>query len=76
MADVRVTTTAGGEAVLKEATVAAFNSRLRGELLRPGHTGYEDARNVWNGMIDKRPALIVRCGGVGDATDSLQMGSS
>jgi UDP-N-acetylenolpyruvoylglucosamine reductase len=72
MADVRVTTTAGGETVLKEATVAAFNARLRGGLLRPGHTGYEDARKVWNGMIDKRPALIVRCGGVGDVSDAIR----
>jgi FAD/FMN-containing dehydrogenase len=72
MADARVTTTAGGETVLKDATVAAFNSGLRGELLRPGHNSYEDARKVWNGMIDKRPALIVRCSGVGDVTDAIR----
>ncbi|MBI2468068.1 MAG: FAD-binding oxidoreductase [Candidatus Rokubacteria bacterium] len=72
MADVRVTTTAGGETVLREGTVAAFKSRLRGELLRPGHTGYDDARKVWNGMIDKRPALIVRCAGVGDVVDAVR----
>jgi hypothetical protein len=72
MAGARVTTTSGGETVLKEATVATFNARLRGELLRPGDTGYEDARKVWNGMIDKRPALIVSCGGVGDVTDAIR----
>jgi len=29
-------------------------------LLRPGDPGYDDARKIWNGMIDKRPALIAR----------------
>ncbi len=72
MADVTVTTAAGGETVLKDATVAAFSSHLRGEVLRPGHNGYEGARKVWNGMIDKRPALIVRCSGVGDVVDTVR----
>ena len=33
---------------------------------RPGDPGYDDARKVWNGIIDKRPALIARCAGVAD----------
>jgi hypothetical protein len=37
-----------------------------GELLRPGDEGYDDARRVHNGMIDKRPGLIARCRGVAD----------
>ncbi len=72
MADVMVTTTAGGETVLKDATVAAFSTHLRGEVVGPGHTSYENARKVWNGMIDKRPALIVRCDGVGDVVDAVR----
>jgi len=39
---------------------------VQGELLRPGDEGYEETRKVWNGMIDKRPALIVRCRGLAD----------
>jgi FAD/FMN-containing dehydrogenase len=65
-------TTAGGATVVEEARVATFSSRLRGELLRPGHDGYEGARKVWNGMIDRRPALIVRCAGVGDVVDAVR----
>lgn len=72
MADITMTTTAGRETVVEEATVAAFSSRLRGQLLRPGHNGYEDTRKVWNGMIDKRPALIVRCAGVRDVVDAVR----
>lgn len=44
---------------------------LRGEVLWPGSAGYEEARQVWNGTIDKRPALIARCGGVADVIDAV-----
>jgi FAD/FMN-containing dehydrogenase len=44
-----------------EAAVAYFASQLRGELIRPGDAAYDSARQVWNGMIDRRPALIARC---------------
>ena len=50
-----------------EAAVQELKKQLRGELLRPGDGGCDAARRVWNGMVDKRPALIVRCAGVADA---------
>jgi FAD/FMN-containing dehydrogenase len=45
--------------------------RLRGPLLAPGDAGYDDARSVWNAMIDRRPAAIVRCLGVADVVASV-----
>lgn len=39
---------------------------LRGELITPSHDNYNQARKVWNGMIDKRPSAIARCAGVSD----------
>jgi FAD/FMN-containing dehydrogenase len=45
--------------------------RLRGTLLLPGDPGYEDARCVWNAMIDRRPALVVRCLGAADVVASV-----
>jgi FAD/FMN-containing dehydrogenase len=39
----------------------ALKGRVRGELIQPGDTGYEEARKLYNGMIDKRPRLIARC---------------
>jgi FAD/FMN-containing dehydrogenase len=74
LADVTLSTTAGGETLVREATVAAISSRLRGEILRPSDNGYERARRVWNGMIDKRPALIVRCAGAGDVVNAVRFG--
>jgi len=44
---------------------------FRGALLRPGEEGYDEARRVWNGAIDRRPALIARCAGVDDVTEIL-----
>ena len=40
-------------------------------MLRHSDAGYDDARKVWNGMIDKRPALIARCAGVADVMDAV-----
>ena len=66
MTDLRITTTKGTDTVLDEATVQGFKSSVRGPLLRPGDAGYDAARKIFNGMIDRHPALIVRCAGVAD----------
>jgi FAD/FMN-containing dehydrogenase len=58
--------------VLPEAAVREFRAGLRGQLLRPGDSGYDVARCVWNGMIDRRPALIARCAGVADVIRSVR----
>lgn len=52
--------------VLDEKAVSTFRAGLRGALIRPGDGAYDGARKVWNGMIDRRPALIARCVGVAD----------
>ena len=56
---------------LEEAAIQEFKTTLRGELLRPGEDGYDDARKVFNVMIDKKPALIVRCAGVADVINAV-----
>ena len=61
MAELRIVTLAGAESALDEAVVERFGSGLHGELLRPGDADYEEARALWNGVIDKRPALVARC---------------
>ena len=52
--------------------VAELAARLDGEVLTDGHTDYEFSRRVWNGMIDKRPALIVRCASTSDVAAALE----
>src|SRR3712207_4496810 len=56
---------------LEEAVVQEFAANLRGELLRPEDDGYGAARAVFNGMIDKRPAMIVRCAGAADVIQGV-----
>jgi FAD/FMN-containing dehydrogenase len=48
------------------ALTALLIPGFRGELISPDHSGYDDARAVWNGMIDRRPRLIARCTGTAD----------
>jgi len=43
------------------------------QYLRPGQTGYDDARRIWNGMIDRKPALIARCATTGDVTAAVRL---
>ena len=54
------------EGGVDEAAVAQLRASHRGALLRPGDDGYDAARRVWNGMIDRHPALIARCSGAAD----------
>jgi FAD/FMN-containing dehydrogenase len=44
---------------------------IDGALIRPGEVGYDEHRRVWNGMIDKRPALIARCASVADVVSTV-----
>jgi FAD/FMN-containing dehydrogenase len=52
--------------MLDEATVEQFKADLRGELIQPGDPDYDEARKVYNGMIDKRPLMIARCSDAAD----------
>ena len=56
---------------LDETAIADFQSRLRGRLLRPDDAGYDEARAVRNGLIDRRPALLANCTGVADVVAAV-----
>ena len=51
--------------------VPELGEGFKGEVISPGDVGYDDARAVWNGSIDKRPALIVRPRGAADVIDAV-----
>jgi FAD/FMN-containing dehydrogenase len=66
-------TSTGGHALELDASVfAALRPRLAGTLLLPGDEGYEGSRTVWNAMIDRRPAAVVRCLGQADVLAALR----
>jgi len=49
-----------------------LRTQFRGALVRPGEEGYDEARRVWNGAIDRRPALIARCAGADDVVEAIR----
>jgi len=61
----------GATTDLSEEEVADFSKSLHGDLLTPDSPQYNEVRAVWNGMIDRRPALIVRCNGATDVMHAV-----
>jgi FAD/FMN-containing dehydrogenase len=53
------------------ATMAHLRDQVRGEMLTPEDAGYDDARRVYNAMIDRRPRVIVHCAGVDDVVAAV-----
>ncbi len=58
---------------LSEETIEALQSKLRGEVIQPADPEYDQARTIWNAMIDRRPAAIARCSGVADVVHSVEI---
>src|SRR6266545_3270279 len=56
------------------SALESFRASFRGELVLPSEEAYERARRVWNGAIDKRPAVIARCSGVVDVVRAVEFG--
>ena len=62
-----------GETQAASTTVVEqLGSRLRGKVFEPNCADYDQSRAVWNGSIDRRPALIVQCAGVSDIRQALE----
>src|SRR3954453_4930713 len=55
------------------ATELTLGDAYRGRALRPGDSGYDEARAVFNGMWDRRPAPLARCHGVADVVDAVRL---
>ncbi len=57
---------------MHDDTLDTFKASLLGEVLPQGVDGYDDARELWNGMIDRKPALIARCEGTADVIEAVK----
>src|SRR5260370_40551371 len=55
---------------------SSLNGQFRGDLLRPGHTEFSEARRIWNGMVARTPGLIARCAGVQDVQAVVRAASA
>jgi FAD/FMN-containing dehydrogenase len=57
--------------MIDETSIQEFKATLRGGLIEPRDQGYDEARKVYNGMISKRPRMIVHCADVADVIRSV-----
>jgi FAD/FMN-containing dehydrogenase len=64
----------GKQLVLRARDIDELRGSLRGRLLTAGEEGYEQARRIWNGAFDRRPALIVRCAVASDVVQAVNFG--
>ena len=58
--------------MIAKTALQRFRGTFRGALLRPLEEGYDEARRVWNGAIDRKPALIARCAGSDDVVAAVR----
>jgi len=71
--DLSLTTSGGSRTVLDTSLLDDLAARLSGRLLTAGSPEYDQARTVWNAMIDRRPGLIVRCTSAADVAEALRL---
>lgn len=71
-----MSTEAVNRTTLGEGSIAELAQALRGELIGPHDPGYDEARTIWNGAHDRRPALIARCAGAADVLAAVEFARS
>lgn len=69
--EIPAVTAAGEDFVIESAAALEFQESIEGALLFPGNNHYEAARRVWNGMIDKHPAMIAVCSNANDVASAV-----
>ncbi|RVM01013.1 FAD-binding oxidoreductase [Sinorhizobium meliloti] len=72
MNDMCLTNLQSGITMVSAAAIEAFTARLRGRVLVATDAAYDEARTIWNGMIDRRPGLIVQCAGAADVVNAVR----
>ncbi len=71
MSDLSFTTLKSEKTALGVAEVQALSGKLHGSLIDEKNAFYDEARKIWNGMIDRRPGLIVRCADAADVVAAV-----
>ena len=57
--------------MINETSIEQFKGSLKGQLINSKDADYEEARKVWNGMIDKHPLMIIRCANEDDVVKAI-----
>jgi len=72
MVQVTVRAIAGGSKSLDDDALVDLRACVRGEVMSPGDSDYDESRRIWNAMIDRRPGLIARCTGTADVMQAVR----
>src|SRR4051794_10094555 len=73
MTHVSLSTVGATPIILPPDDLEALRAALRGTACTPGDAGYDEARTIWNAMIDRRPGLVIRCQGAADVVLAVQL---
>jgi FAD/FMN-containing dehydrogenase len=73
MTEVQIRTLKGGTIALSNDILTALHSELHGSLCLPDEAGYDEARTIWNAMIDRRPGAVVRCRAASDVISAVRL---
>ena len=76
MPDLRIATVDHGSASVTAVHLRDLGARMQGQLLTASDPGYDEARTIWNAMIDRRPALIARCATANDVQQVVRFAAS
>src|SRR4030095_1762668 len=71
----QVQTLEPGNTEIRDTDLQELRTAFRGQLIEPHHPAFDEARRVWNGMIDRRPALIAQCSGAADVIAAVNFAS-
>jgi FAD/FMN-containing dehydrogenase len=66
MSGLKIIGNSGQETLVEQSAIETLAGALRGAFAAPGGDGYDEARTIWNAMIDRRPGAVVRCAGAAD----------
>src|SRR6266481_5238052 len=72
MVGVKFKTLDAGTKTVDAATISDLGAALRGKILDQGSPAYDEARTIWNAMIDRKPGLIMRCLGAADVIHAVR----
>jgi FAD/FMN-containing dehydrogenase len=72
MGGLRIASLDGGHKTIGESELAALREAVRGQVMTSSSAQYDEARTIWNGMIDRRPAVILRCTTAGDVQEGVR----
>jgi FAD/FMN-containing dehydrogenase len=72
MTELGIINRSGSTTILNDTDLEGLKTALRGQFVGPGEAAYDEARTIWNAMIDRRPGAVVRCAGAADVVRAVR----